>query len=519
MAEGIRAVITADSKPFIAGVNAASASAKQFQTAIAGATAGSLKFTPALNQAVPSITKFSNQIPKASKNFKLMKGSMQQVGFQVQDFAVQVAGGTSAVTAFGQQGSQLAGIFGPGGAVIGAVIAVGSALAGIILKMGGAAKSTAELSQEVTELGQALMTINLLALNDRLSDQAEITDKLSSKIRKVNDELEVQKDLIGIGSATEEQARIARIGFLQKEQKSLNSQLRSEEAILRRIGAEQTKLVKAGQPAGVGSEVKDIAKIEKQALDDSTKALDEALRVRAALTNQFTTSEIERLQLKHDTQREMIAAALAAQQITEQEARDFKTTAEQIHADGIDAIWNKSVNDRARVEEQAQSRIQALRQSVASNAAGLLSVLGRKNKLAAVAAIALTKGLAIAQTLAHTQTAAMLAYSSQLVPGDPTSPARAAAAYTHTQTLGKLSAGLIAATGLAEAFSGGGGGGGAAAGGVASNTGGAGGQAQQQQNQVVNINLEGEVFGREQVRGLIGQINEALDDGFTLNLG
>jgi hypothetical protein len=41
---------------------------------------------------------------------------------------------------------------------------------------------------------------------------------------------------------------------------------------------------------------------------------------------------------------------------------------------------------------------------------------------------------------------------------------------------------------------------------------------QQPENQIVSINLEGEVFGREQVRGLIGQINDALDDGYTLRV-
>ena len=41
---------------------------------------------------------------------------MQQVGYQVGDFAVQVQGGTSALVALGQQGAQLLGIFGAGGA-------------------------------------------------------------------------------------------------------------------------------------------------------------------------------------------------------------------------------------------------------------------------------------------------------------------------------------------------------------------------------------------------------------------
>jgi hypothetical protein len=65
---------------------------------------------------------------------------------------------------------------------------------------------------------------------------------------------------------------------------------------------------------------------------------------------------------------------------------------------------------------------------------------------------------------------------------------------------------------------GGGGGGGAVAGGGAVQAG--GGAAQQQQQAadptLVNITLEGEVFGRDQVRSLIGQINEAVDDGFKL---
>lgn len=66
----------------------------------------------------------------------------QQGGYQVGDFAVQVQGGTSALTAFTQQGSQLLGVFGPWGAVMGAVLAVGAPLAGFLLGVGSAAEKT-----------------------------------------------------------------------------------------------------------------------------------------------------------------------------------------------------------------------------------------------------------------------------------------------------------------------------------------------------------------------------------------
>jgi len=50
----------------------------------------------------------------------------QQVGYQVGDFFVQVQSGTSALVAFGQQGTQLAGLLpGVAGAIIGIGLAIG----------------------------------------------------------------------------------------------------------------------------------------------------------------------------------------------------------------------------------------------------------------------------------------------------------------------------------------------------------------------------------------------------------
>lgn len=62
----------------------------------------------------------------------------QQVGYQVGDFAVQVQSGTNALVAFGQQGTQLAGLIpGLGGAIIGIGLAIGTALAKVALESKG----------------------------------------------------------------------------------------------------------------------------------------------------------------------------------------------------------------------------------------------------------------------------------------------------------------------------------------------------------------------------------------------
>jgi len=77
---------------------------------------------------------------------------MQQVGYQVGDFAVQIQGGTNALVALGQQGSQLLGIFGAGGAIAGAFLAIGTAVANIYLQTKKFKEAADNLKSSISEL-------------------------------------------------------------------------------------------------------------------------------------------------------------------------------------------------------------------------------------------------------------------------------------------------------------------------------------------------------------------------------
>ena len=101
---------------------------------------------------------------------------LQQVGYQVGDFAVQLQGGTNAFVAFGQQGSQLLGIFGPMGAIAGAVLAIFTAFAAPLSQMetgtGAAADEMAKLKGElepiatmIKNLGSSLKTFAIGSIN------------------------------------------------------------------------------------------------------------------------------------------------------------------------------------------------------------------------------------------------------------------------------------------------------------------------------------------------------------------
>ncbi|EDX3575350.1 tail protein (tape measure) [Salmonella enterica subsp. enterica serovar Cerro] len=114
------------------------------------------------------------------------KTSMQQAGYQVQDFIVQVQGGQSALVAFAQQGSQLAGAFGPGGAVVGAIIALSSVLAGVLITSLNGGKNAMDALKDAAEAMDKVITISsqgVAALSDKYAALARINADVATLLR------------------------------------------------------------------------------------------------------------------------------------------------------------------------------------------------------------------------------------------------------------------------------------------------------------------------------------------------
>ena len=114
------------------------------------------------------------------------KTSMQQAGYQVQDFIVQVQGGQSALVAFAQQGSQLAGAFGPGGAVVGAIIALSSVLAGVLITSLNGGKNAMDALKDAAEAMDKVITISsqgVAALSDKYAALARVNADVATLLR------------------------------------------------------------------------------------------------------------------------------------------------------------------------------------------------------------------------------------------------------------------------------------------------------------------------------------------------
>lgn len=114
------------------------------------------------------------------------KSSMQQAGYQVQDFIVQVQGGQSALVAFAQQGSQLAGAFGPGGAIVGAFIALSSVIAGVLITSLNGGKNSMDALKDAAEAMDKVINVSIngvAALSDKYAYLAKTNAEVATLMR------------------------------------------------------------------------------------------------------------------------------------------------------------------------------------------------------------------------------------------------------------------------------------------------------------------------------------------------
>lgn len=125
-------------------------------------------------------------VENGAKGTGKWKSSMQQAGYQVQDFIIQVQGGQSALVAFAQQGSQLAGAFGPSGAVFGAVIALSSVLAGVLITSLNGGKNAMDALKDAAEAMDKVITISsqgVAALSDKYAALARVNADVATLLR------------------------------------------------------------------------------------------------------------------------------------------------------------------------------------------------------------------------------------------------------------------------------------------------------------------------------------------------
>ena len=121
--------------------------------------------------------KFEKSLYGSGKAARANEVAIQQAGYQVQDFIVQIQSGTNPLIAFSQQGSQLAGFFaGPWGASIGLGIAAVGFLGTALLGLGEKAKT---LQEQLDEAADAVSDYQD-AVDASLVPTRDLTEKFGS---------------------------------------------------------------------------------------------------------------------------------------------------------------------------------------------------------------------------------------------------------------------------------------------------------------------------------------------------
>jgi len=146
--------------------------------------------------------------------------------------------------------------------------------------------------------------------------------------------------------------------------------------------------------------------------------------------------EIESYARQHET----LLAAYEQKLITQEEYNALLQSSELNHA-----------NEMALIKEREAEMVRSAARGMYGELEGLLGAFGQKSKAAAILAIALNKGLRIAEIIQNTAAAQMRAYAEL-------GPVAGAAAAAKIGAYGKIQAGIVAATGLMQAGGGGGGG-------------------------------------------------------------
>lgn len=177
------------------------------------------------------------------------------------------------------------------------------------------------------------------------------------------------------------------------------------------------------------------------------QALREQLEARLQMLREFTATEQELEIFRHNQRLEDLREIWEAGVIpTEAEMMELREALEQKHQDRLTEISEKAEQERARnIERWAQFEMQQ-RAAVVNAAVGLLDQFAGESKAAALASIALSKGLAIAQIVQNTAAAQMRAMAELGPLAGPPMAAKIGA-------MGAVQAGIVAATGLAQAAS------------------------------------------------------------------
>jgi hypothetical protein len=521
---------------------AASKAIREAERAYQEAARSAAKYSGAQVEVRRASLASAQALQEVSRASRLSGSNLQNIGFQVGDFATQVGAGTSASQALGQQLPQLLGGFGPLGAVMGAVAAIGIPLGAAFFNMADGANALSdELSEMEPTLGSVRGSISALsdiqdAFNRAMATGGEVSGSAAAMIAaNSRKEFEARKQVLGV------ELELLRIRGMETKQKLSNLESQQELARQSALQAVQTlgpgatggRLSDAEGFAGGGARMSEITQAidpetlrqmqQRRLILQKTRAEATLLEIAVSEVNDAlntTFNEIGGAEGAIDTdtggaggagktKTEERLSALSKSLMTEREAlenwrAESLTALEDFNALELEALGGHA-EAKLRIEEQYQQRLNAIRQAEQKTTlTGYDQLFGNLEtvfKAGGDKMVGITKAFSVAQGLLNSYRAYTEVLADPALLGRPFLR-QALAAST-------LAAGLAQVASMKSVSTSGGGGSASASASTAAS-------APAIPTQTVAINLQGDTFSRASVEGLLEQIQSQLDRGGRL---
>ena len=355
------------------------------------------------------------------------------------------------------------------GGPLGVALIAATALIAFNVASDDTAESASLSAQEVDELSKSFGKLSSAAKKATLSNINNQMELLRAELIQTNESL-VEADKLAIRAS----ASGSGFALLNARAESLRERVASINSELNTLSDKQGILI-GGPDLSGGTNRGDISEGESAAskkasssfvnrLAQETEALRLELQLRKAIRDGIVSEE-EAIQVQRVTAKLTASQAsfdaemlkLGEDELAKEELRAQFREIQLLNVQEFEAnltdIKIAEEEKRLDVVEDAANAENSIRNNVINNAVGLLQVLGRESKAAALIGIVIAKAQALSANAVATASGSTLAFAAQQVPGDPTSFARGTAAAAKVKTLGSLNAALIAATGLGQGAS------------------------------------------------------------------
>jgi len=357
--------------------------------------------------------KVNTTINQGTASLRGYRSGMAQLGYQIQDIAVQVQGGQNLGIILGQQGSQIASVFGPSGVVAGAILSIGALIGtALVPRLFEADKTTEDLVEETLKYTDQLefaTTAQIAFVEsfkaERLDDQRERLAELTAELKIMADAQVALDDILNEGRAGNYyMGASAAAQTFNRVLKGQNETLIEQQNLLSQLGESDRQVEEAAQAELLKNEEmlsKLFLEIEQKRLKDSQTAQEKAAkeRIDTEIMLQQTFANIE-------AKRTEDAKRAGEQRVANEEViyNLFQGIRERERADQVaqDEWFRGQLQKQLQADVDYYMKVRELSEAVTGNlasAAGALALNLKEGTRAQQAALAVQKGLAVGQAI------------------------------------------------------------------------------------------------------------------------